>query len=271
MKEAVTPPEVIQALTSAAEDEVLVGGQALAAWVVRYGIRLPARVASISNDVDFLARSAAATGRVEHFAAVLGGESHFPNERALTALVGQAYRRLSDDEFLNVDVLFKLIGLSAKEVRERAIQLTSTAGSFWVMHPLHVLKSRLVNLYKLPEKQNEKGEMQLRLAIEVVRAFMGEKASEGTAADLASGRSPVQRYVNSVVMMARSDAGKKVAKRAGIHVADAVDPSLFPAGPFWERRWPRIRPMMSEGWASQFAEPSEESAADAHRPRGSRA
>ncbi|MBV8037018.1 hypothetical protein [Roseateles sp.] len=125
------------------------------------------------------------------------------------------------------------------------------------MHPLHVLRSRLVNLHKLPEKQNDKGELQLVLAIGVVREFLKRTAAIEPAERVATGRSPIQRYVNDIVMMARGDAGKKVAKRAGIYVADAIDPSLIPAGPFWEKAWPRIKPLMSSEWSGKYSAPGE--------------
>ena len=253
-----------------ATDEVLIGGQALAAWLDHYGLTLPEGApAAISNDVDFLARSPAATARVRAFAKAMGGKAHFPNERALTALVGQAYLDISDEEYLNVDVLFKLVGLTADEVRRETVRFDVGGTSFLVMHPLHVLRSRLVNLHKLPEKQNDKGELQLMLAVEVVREFLRRSVSAEPAEQVATGRSPIQHYVNDIVMMARSDAGKKVAKRVGIHVADAIDPSLIPAGPFWDRAWPRIKPLMSSEWASQFSIPGDEAddpARSCHRP-----
>ncbi len=255
--EAVTPPDVLIRLAEAADQEVLVGGQALAAWVERYGLAIPDDTVAISNDVDFLARSAGAADRVRHLAKVLGGQAHFPSRHALTALVGQAYRDISDEAYLNVDVIFKVIGLTADAVRQEAIQFSLGKTRFLVMHPLHVLKSRLWNLHKLREKQNDKGALQLSLAIEVARAFLQEEASSTPADELASGRSPIQPYVSDIMRMAKSDAGRKVAARLGLHVADAIDPFLIPAGPFWEKAWPKLQPLMSPAYAVRFEPPDE--------------
>ena len=90
--EAATPPATIQKLLDTSGDDlVLVGGQALAFWVERYGIshqhpELPA----ISNDVDFLSKSAGDKELVRKLADAMHGQTIFPNRRALTALVGQA-------------------------------------------------------------------------------------------------------------------------------------------------------------------------------------
>lgn len=254
--EAVTPPEVITDLLNAAGPKaVLIGGQALGVWVYYYGLGLPAGLMAISNDSDFLAASAADRALVSKFARALNGHEIFPNKRALTALVGQAVLDISDDEIINVDVLFSVFGLDATAVRKRAVEMDTGTAVFKVMHPLDVLRSRLANLYKIKDKQNEKGEMQLRMAIDVAREHLREQAKNSTASHLGSGRSPLQPLVSEIERMAVEDAGRKVAKRHGIHVADAVDPSLIPAGPFWEKKWPTLRTLMSAAYADGYADP----------------
>src|ERR1700754_2411215 len=100
--EAVTPREVLERLLRAAGDDlVLVGGQALAFWVHRYGLVLPADVVTVSAN---------------------------------------------DDEFINVDVVFRVIGLPPGAIRKRAVRVEFDDTKFIVMHPLDVLRSRLANL-----------------------------------------------------------------------------------------------------------------------------
>lgn len=256
--EAITPPEVIEkVLREAGEDVVLVGGQALGFWVQQFGLGVPAGFAAISNDMDFLARSRADTVSVKRFARIIKGHTLIPSERALTALVGQAVLDVSDDEFINIDVIFKVIGLTAAAVRKRAVRVADGASTFLVMHPIDVLHSRLANLHQLPEKKEAKNLMQLAMAIDVAREFLRAEAERQTGAGkaMALGRSPIQGYVSAIEKLAVEDAGRKVAARHGLHVADAIDPSLIPAGPFWAKRWPALRGLMSANYAASFTPP----------------
>lgn len=253
------PPEIVTRLLAAAGDElVLVGGQALVFWLLEYGL-LPhsSDLAAITRDVDFLAASAADRESVQRLADVMHGKIMFPNRRALTALVGQAFLELSPDEYLNVDVIFKVIGLKGEDVRKRAVKVKPDPGRppFLVMHQLDVLYSRLINLHKLPDTQNDKGRMQLALAIEMARAFLRKEAAGHAATALAAGRSPLQDFVSAIERMATDDAGAKIAKRHGLHVADAIDPMLIPAGAFWTKRWPTLCKLMSPAYAATITPP----------------
>jgi hypothetical protein len=256
--EAVMPLEMVARLARAAGEDVMVGGQALAVWIQYYQVALPAGMVAVTVDVDFLTPSAANKHSVAKFARVLGGATFFPSWRALTALVGQAYRDISDDEYFNVDVICRVAGISARRVIARAVRITIYGDPFLLMHPLHVLQSRVINLHKLHEKQNDKGKMQLRLAIDVAREFLRAEAAASASASVATGRSPIQRFVSEIEQLAIEDAGRKIARRHGVHVADAIDPSLIPAGPFWTKRWPGLRGLMSKDYADRFTPPGDE-------------
>jgi hypothetical protein len=126
----------------------------------------------------------------------------------MTSLVGQAYLDISDDEFINVDVVHRVIGLTQEAVRQRMVGVDFEDVHFFVMHPLHVLNSRLANLHELAEKQNPKGVMQLSMAIDMAREYIRFEAM-ARPQKATSGRSPIQPLVSEVERLALQDTGRK--------------------------------------------------------------
>ena len=252
MREAQTPPEVVQRLLAAAGPNlILVGGQALAFWMSRYHVRAPEQFAFVSRDMDFLARSAGDKEEVIRLARILGGQAIIPHERALTALVGQAVRPLDDEQYVNVDVVFKVYGANAELVRKAAVDVKDADLLFRVMHPMDVLKSRLDNLYGLKEKQTALGQAQLEAAIRVAQRFQRSIADEYQPT--ASPRSPVLRFAKFIESLALSDAGRKVAERNRIFVADAIEPAAVDDVGFREKKLPQLMNMMSPDRRDELA------------------
>jgi hypothetical protein len=112
---AETPWQVVEKLLGVCDDsEVLVGGQALMFWAARYGLSVPKQLPVISQDADFLTQSPTAADSVEKFARAIHGKARFARRQALTSLVGQVELDLSAEEFVNVDIIFKVIGLDCR-------------------------------------------------------------------------------------------------------------------------------------------------------------
>ena len=256
MREAQTLPEVVQRLLAAAGPHlILVGGQALAFWMSRYDVSAPEAFAFVSRDMDFLTRSAGDKEEVIRLAKILGGRAVIPHERALTALVGQAVRPLDDAQYINVDVVFKIYGANAELVRKAAVDVNDADLMFRVMHPMDVLKSRLDNLHGLKEKQTALGQAQLEAAIRVAQRFQRSIADELRPS--AGARSPALRFARFIESLALSDAGRKVAERNRIFVADAIEPAAMDDVGFREKKLPQLLGMMSPQRRDELAhEPS---------------
>lgn len=236
------PSELLERILKLAGiDMILVGGQALAFWAAYY--RTPAPTIAITKDVNLLGTRA----DVERLARGLDAKAVFPHKIATTMLVGQVLKNLPGGDYLNIDVMFRVYGNIATEaIADRAVLAENPAGRFRVMHPIDVLQGRLENVYGLPSKQDEHGVAQLRLAIDIARTFVGDIAcQEATGAD-DSARPVVLRHLARLEGLGLSDAGRKVAKRYGVHVADAIDPEpVVHIKSFMTKKLPQLLNLMS--------------------------
>src|SRR5438105_3500101 len=94
----------------------------------------------------------------DHMRSILGGKAHFPHEKALTALMGQVTKDLPGNDYISIDVMFRLYGdITTEAVRARAVAVELDGVAFTVMHPMDVLQSRLENVHGIAEKQDEAG------------------------------------------------------------------------------------------------------------------
>jgi hypothetical protein len=240
--EASVPPELLEQILALADNGmILVGGQALAFWTAYYDTTAP--LIAITKDVDLLGTKA----DVERLARGLGARTVFPRKGAMTLLVGQVLKDLPGGNYINIDVLSRIYGdIKTSAIASRAVQADNPAGRFLVMHPLDVLQGRLENVHGLPAKQDEHGLAQLGVAIDVAREFVADIASR-EAGDTDDPARPVTlRHLGRIERLALSDAGRKVAKRYGIHVADAIDPApVSHIEPFVTKKLPRLLNLMS--------------------------
>jgi hypothetical protein len=228
-------------LELAGTDMILVGGQALAFWAAYYHTSAP--TIAITKDVDLLGTKA----DVERLALGLDAKAVFRQKKDITVLVGQVLKELPDGNYVNIDVMFRVYGdIATEAIASRAVLAENPAGRFRVMHPLDVLQGRLENVYGLPAKQDEHGVAQLRLAVEVVQKFIADIGSQEASDADKSGRPVVLRHLSRIETLALSDAGRKVAKRYGVHVADAIDPApVAHIKPFVSKKLPQLLKLMS--------------------------
>lgn len=215
----ITKEVVLKLLSNIPRDLVLVGGQALAFWVEHYSIdAAPAGKADeayVSLDADFLGKRA----HVRILAEIVSGKASYPPQAAMTILCGQVF--VIDDSaktFMNIDVIHRIGNLDSEAVRTRAVEASVKSRTFFVMHPLDVLVSRVENLRGIKEKQNRNGVRQIELSIEVAKCYISQviKRDESIAI----------KAIEKVAETARSPAGI-FARKHGVEVYDAITPEFL--------------------------------------------
>ena len=208
------------------------GGQSLAFWVARYEIPIFEGYAAISMDADYL-------GDKSDVERIDGSSSFksiakFPAKTAITALVGSVHIIPDDDSYMNVDVIHKVVGIDADVVNNRSVDVETDGILIRVMHPLHVLESRVNNFYTLQEKQNDLGIMQMKLSIKVARCYIADVAEH-----MEGGQKAALKIIEEVVSLAKTAAGR-LAKLNGINFFEAIPHELITSEKFKTHRLPRI-------------------------------
>jgi len=136
---------------------------------------------------------------------------------------------------MNVDVIHKVVGIKAAVVRKRSVYILADGVLIRVMHPLHVLASRVFNLYMLQEKQTELGVMQVRLAVDVSWHYIVEVAHK-----MEGGQKAVLKIVEEIVTLAKSSAGR-FAKLNGADFLKAIPIDAIQSKNFQTIRLPRLK------------------------------
>lgn len=198
-----------------------------------YSVKLPSPIllGAISDDADFLGNKEDLTA----IAKAVGGVPEFTSSRFVSALVGQVKIRITPLEFVNVDVLHKLVGLDAAVVRQRAATATLGATEFRVMHPIDVFQSRIENLAQLHNKQTPEGIEQAKLAVLVADQFVREVAETGD-----EGQRHASKIIEHIVSIAKSGAGRKAAREFGVDFRGALPGYAIKSDKFRQIRWPQI-------------------------------
>lgn len=226
-------------------DVVLIGGQAVSLWVAQLEDRLAGTTAELiaSKDIDFQGDSDAFKRATE----LLDGEGRVPRFDELPPMSGVAIFRDSDGWARHLDFLPQPYGLKRDEVIAHAIEITTTGPdgaevSFHVMHPLHVLESRICNA-SLPSKRTDLAWRQLRAAVECAQAFHVTLLDLAAEDELDTTIRRVLDYNERVFRLATSgrQVSNEIAER-GIEVfgAAVTDDERLPRL-FRERRLPQMR------------------------------
>lgn len=208
-------------LSSMGTDMVLVGGQALAFWMQRFGI--DSEQATISNDGDVLGNVA----KAHDIAQAMRAAIVVPDQNRLTSLVAQIRVPVAGGKVRNIDVLHKLYTVSglrkSTEFTNRVLARCrevewSPSKLIRVMHPMDVLESRAQNAVGLLEEKGPHVLTQARWSIEVAKSAILKVAQAADPGDERTGQ-----LVQEVYRLAHSRPGVRLLKEHGIELLDAVD------------------------------------------------
>jgi hypothetical protein len=148
---------------------------------------------------------------------------------------GKVTHRTRSGEVKQVDFLSGVVGLTTKDLARRAIEMDiPDIDRLRVIHPVDVLDSRIQNLHLLPEKRNDAGIAQARLALGVARAFIArEVATRGERVGL--------KLLERIAEMATDIAAVRVFLLYGIDPLEAVPLEQFRTTTALHKvRWPQI-------------------------------
>lgn len=229
-------PKLFHALQKATQPAILVGGQSLTFWVDYFKIPAsPSDTPYLTQDADVLATKHDARIVATELQGILRipePDDHTPN----TAIVTY---KTPDGRTLFIDFMGTLIGLTNEEIRKLAVELEHPDyGFIRILHPTLVLKSRIVNLYRLSSKRDTNGIEQARLAVLVAKAFFENYVASGYA-----GNKPDRYLIDRVVWLeklALSDAGMFVFTQWKIDVMGAAPIKIITDKKFHTEHWPRL-------------------------------
>ena len=208
----------------------LVGGQALNFWADRY---FGSRDDFVSGDIDLLGGTAEALRCARAWDAkinVADMDSAMGSPNTAVVLIGRGEGNLP----LRVDFLGNLIGPSVRDVLKARFEVLAKQGfSFHVMHPLHIMESRIGNAFYLGRK-DESAMRRLELSFAITRAHIQDVIEQ----DVRSGLKLVERVVDVVL----SERGKMSWYSGHDPMMAIPDPADMPEYPplFSEKRWPQI-------------------------------
>lgn len=227
---------------SHSEKTILVGGQAVSFWAAYYGIRSDLPI--LTNDIDYLgtasdARRASAALPFRHKLRVATLSDATPNT-ALISVELDGY-----DEPILIDYLAQIIGLDTKQIQRSAVAVDFEGASLQVIHPVHLLQSKISNLHHLKQKRTLEGKEQARLAIIIVSSFLSEFIASN------AGVREVLKVVELIGKFCATTAAIEAQVQSGLDCLSAIPPTIFEdrllPPEFYERRWPQIQKMVNAG------------------------
>jgi hypothetical protein len=229
---ALTLEEVDKILSVCGSQALLVGGQALAFWAARYGIKpVGALSTNVTSDVDFVGSAQVA----EKLGKALNWNIWLPKMEDATPQTAKVSTSIRGGGVKQVDFLRTIVGLDTDWIQARAVEATLPSGAMIrILHPLDVLESRLRNLQILPSKRDGAGIAQAELAIAVARKFLESLIESG------EDTRTILDAVERVLQIALDKPLANVAADFGLNPLISVPWSKVDVPDFQAKRWPQV-------------------------------
>lgn len=228
-----TPEDAATLIAQTRSDSaVLIGGQAVAFWI-RY-FRIQPRLPALTEDIDYLGTKAEAKRvssrlKIRHKLKTATLDDHTPNSAVLSVEM-PGY----PDPVL-IDYLASVVGVESDAIKESAVVAEFEGEALRVLHPLHLLQTKIWNLHRLEHKRSPEGVEQARLAIEIAAAFI-EQANMPRRALLDA--------IETIGRFAATAPARFAAERYKLDCLKAIPRSVFREGilpaEFHDKRWPQI-------------------------------
>lgn len=215
------------------DSAVLIGGQAVSFWIDYFAIK--SRLPALTRDIDYLAtkaeaRRVSARLKIPHKLTIATLDEHTPNS-AVIAVELNGY-----PEPVLIDYLATVIGVESDAIRKSAVVVEFEKEVIRVLHPLHLLQTKIWNLYRLEDKRDAEGIEQARLSIEIAAAYIVEH--EGmTQRELLNAIEAIGKFAATAPARFARDKYQLDCLKA--IPASAFQPGVLPAE-FHNRRWPQI-------------------------------
>jgi hypothetical protein len=208
---------VLGACEKAGHPLVLIGGQAVYFWALRYvdtETSLEQSRPFTSSDIDFFG------GRTDvlRLAEKLGQPAEFPPAHALTSLAGMIPLPIGDAKS-SVEFVRHVAGVKAGDISKFAVERDLNGTKIRVLDPISMLIGK-TNLALTVDQKQRRDSAHLRILVVCTRAFLRE-----TLAGVEVGELPVRGWlgaVERVLKLAESAVGKKAARTLNIAWREAL-------------------------------------------------
>lgn len=240
-----SPAEITSVLKALAQTEaVVIGGQAVNLWAERYQKECPPwneLRPYTSFDLDVLGSRA----DVLKCSVSLDTEPFFPLPGENTVNSGKIVTQIEGSAF-EIDFLHSPNGLSPAEIKELARSFIFEGISLKVLHPLHCLESKTVNLMTLSQNDGDRQDLKhLRLALAIMKEYLGHLTVAGNSEPI------LLRWARRIRSNSNHELGLQAAIKYRIDFQEAIPSALWLQHPgcladFMNHEWPT--------WTEEIAE-----------------